>query len=107
MPEQFIGESIQPVKGSSDTVSMAAGGPGLPGRFRWRGDEYAVKEVLDTWRELSSCRHGSAEQYVRKHWFRVRTSNGGIMKLYFERQARSKREAKRRWWLYSREEKGR
>jgi len=60
-----------------------------------------VAEVCDTWRELSSCRHGSAEQYVRKHWFRVKTKSGEVMKIYFERQARSKRDIKRRWWLYS------
>jgi len=101
--EQFVGEAIQPVGGSSDTAAMTTGGPGLPRRFRWRGTDYEVAEVLDTRRELSSCKHGSSEQYVRKHWFRVRTAGGELMRLYFERQARSKRDIKRRWWLYSME----
>ena len=101
MPEQFISETISPVQGTTDTTSMVAGGPGLPRRFRWRGTEYEVAEIVDTWRELSACRHGSSEQYVRKHWFRVRVTGGETMKLYFERQARSKRDSRRRWWLYS------
>ena len=28
--------------------------------------------MVDKWKTTGSCRHGSGEQYVRKHWFRVR-----------------------------------
>ncbi|NQU41698.1 hypothetical protein HQ520_00320 [bacterium] len=51
--------------------------------------------------EADACWSGSGERYVRKHWFRIRTTDGQEMKLYFERQARSAREAKKRWWLHS------
>jgi phosphoribosylglycinamide formyltransferase-1 len=57
--------------------------------------------VLDTWKTTSACRHGSGERYVRKHWARIRTADGTVMTLYFERQARSRRELKTRWWLYT------
>ena len=30
----------------------------------------------------------------RKHWFRIRTTDGGEMKVYFERQGRSGRKHK-------------
>ena len=98
---QFISEPITPVGGSFDTAAMARGEPGLPGRFRWREKEYEVSRVLENWKTASDCRDGSKEKYVRKHWYRIQTTDGNTMDLYFDRQPRSKRDAKRRWWLLS------
>jgi hypothetical protein len=99
--ERFVSEPIEPAPGSFDTAGMTRGEPGLPGRFAWRGREYEVAETLETWKETAPCHHGSDEQYVRKHFFRVRTACGREMTLYFERQARSRRERKKRWWLFT------
>jgi len=101
MARRFISERITPVAETMDTRRMARGEPGLPARFRWRDAEVEVDAVLDTWTETSDCRHGSSEQYVRKHWYRVRTTTGDEMRLYFERQARTARQRKARWWLYT------
>ena len=101
MDECFVGEQIRPVAETLDPVRMERGEPGLPGRFTWRGKEHAVEAVLEQWKETSRCTSGSLEQYVRKHWFRIRTTQGAEMKIYFERQARSGRERKSRWWLYT------
>lgn len=99
--ERFISEAIEPVAGSFDTGRMAAGEPGLPRGFIWRGKPFAVDAVLRTWRETGPCHHGSSEQYVRKHWYEVRLTTGAVARLYFERQARSRSETRRRWWLFS------
>ncbi len=99
--EKLISEPIQRAGEVIDTLVREPGGPGVPRRFLWRGREHAIAEVLEQWRETGPCRSGSREQYTRKHWFRVKTAEGLEMKLYFERQARSKREQKIRWWLYS------
>jgi hypothetical protein len=101
MHDQLISEPIAPVIGAMNPQQMARGAPALPERFFWRGEEHAVAEVLESWKETSGCKSGSEEQYVRKHWFRIRTTKGLEMKLYFERQARSRSERKRRWWLYT------
>jgi len=101
LAKHFVGEPIEPIAESMDTRRMATGGPGLPMRFRWRGEAHEVAEVLEQWRQTGPCTSGSGEQYVRKHWYRVRTTGGVEMKLYFERQARSGRERKVRWWLHS------
>ncbi len=104
---EFVGERITPDPGALTSRGMAIGEPALPSSFTWRGRRYAVAEVLEKWRTTGPCRHGSIrpngrpEQYVRKHWFRVRTTDGTEMKLYFERQARSGRERTARWWLYT------
>jgi hypothetical protein len=63
----------------------------------WRQQEYAVAEVLQAWKESGPCRSGGPEQYLRKHWFKIRTDNGLEMTMYFERQARTKRQAMNRW----------
>ena len=96
--KEFVSEPITPVAGSFDTVSMAAGEPGLPARVMWRGAEYEVIRVLDAWKTTGPCRHGSGEQYVRRHWFRVVTADGAEMELYFDRQPRV-RQKSHRWWL--------
>lgn len=101
MRRRFVSEGIAPVDGTFDRAGMALGEPALPLRFKWRGEEYAVANVLEKWRETSPCSHGGGEQYVRKHWFRIATTGGIEMRIYFERQARSKREKKSRWWLHS------
>ena len=99
MPDTFVSEPIEPVA-DSFKASGRAGEPALPMRFLWRGDEYEIAEVLDVWKE-SSAKHGESEKYLRKHWYRVRTTCGHKMKIYFERQARSAASAKQRWWLYT------
>jgi hypothetical protein len=100
--ERFVSEPIQPDRASFDTNRMAAGEPGLPHRFNWRKQEYDVEDVLETWKSTGPCTSGSPEQYVRRHYFKVRTECGEIMTLYCDRQP-SKRSGKIRsgWVLYS------
>lgn len=99
MKETFVGEAITPEDMSFSGSPMAVGEPGLPRTFSWKGRRYSVIEVLEKWKESGDCRHGSGERYVRKHWFRVRTTDNLEMKIYFERQRRSSGGS--RWRLYS------
>jgi len=101
MSEEFASEPILPVAGTFDAAGMTRGEPGLPSRFVWREQEYDVADVLEAWKETGPCKSGSAEQYLRKHWFKVRTGDGLEMTIYFERQARTRRQGKQRWWLYT------
>ena len=102
MPSTFISEAITPIKASFDASSMAQGEPGLPQRFRWRKKEFVVAEILERWKEHGDCRHGSGERYVRKHGYRIRTTDSTVMKVYFQRSVgRGKIAAKSRWWIHS------
>jgi phosphoribosylglycinamide formyltransferase-1 len=101
MGDEFVGEKIEPVRAQTLTRRMAAGEPGIPRRFVWRGREYTVRRILETWKTTGPCRSGSDERYVRRHWYRVRTTEGPEMKIYFERQPRSSRERAVRWWIYT------
>jgi len=99
MKEPFVGEGIAPEDMSFSVSAMAMGKPGLPRTFSWRGRRFSVLEILEEWKESGDCRHGSGERYLRKHWYRVRTTDNLEMKIYFERQARSSGGS--RWRLYS------
>jgi hypothetical protein len=102
MATSFISEPITPVAGTFDSAGMSRAEPGLPGRFRWRKKEFTVAEQLETWRDHGDCRNGSGERYVRRHVFRVRTDDGSVLRLYFQRTiGRGKISNQARWWLHS------
>lgn len=98
--KRFVGEALQPVSETFDVARMAAGGPGLPREFVWRGRRVRVAAVLREWRETAPCRHGSGERYVSRHWYDVQDEGGDTLRLYFERRARG-RALSARWWLFS------
>jgi hypothetical protein len=100
MNPHFIGEAIKPVATTFDAVRMARGEPGLPQAFVWRGHTVRIVKVRRAWTDTGPCRHGSGEQYIRKHWYEVLTAADGVLTLYFERQARGRRKTAR-WWLFS------
>ena len=101
--QKFVSEPIRPVVATADTNAMAAGGPGLPQEFIWRGKVLGIATVLRNWHDSGPCKHGSPESYVRKHWFEVETTGNQRAKIYFDRQPRG-RKLTERWWLYSIEE---
>jgi uncharacterized protein DUF6504 len=106
--ERLVSEPLQPVFSGAEDRSrsigsefQAVGEPMFPERFVWRGEELAVAEVIERWKEYSRPGASMQERYLRKHWYRIRTAAGLEMKIYFERQARSKPGAKQRWWVFS------
>lgn len=99
--DRLVSEPVTPVPGSFHADSMAAGEPGVPLAFSWRGTQYRVKRVLDGWKNLRSCRNGSGEKYVNKHFFRVETESGDVMTLYRARTG-SKQDS---WILYTMQNK--
>jgi len=100
MAERFVSEPIEPVVETCDTTRMSQGEPGLPRKFVWRGRPVEISAVSRSWHETGPCRHGSDEMYVRKHWYEVVTTEGSIMKIYFDRHGRPGRKVAR-WWLFT------
>jgi hypothetical protein len=104
MSSQFISERLEPLETSFDPVLMASGAPSVPGRFRWRKKEIEVAAILKQWKDHGDCAHGSGERYVRRHCFRVQTTEGAVLRIYFQRTfGRARFEAKGRWWVLSAE----
>ncbi len=107
MPPTFVSEPLLPLEGSFDTTGMSRGEPGVPRRFRWRKREWDVAEVLESWREFGDCAHGSGERYVRNHAYRVRTTEGWVLQLRFQRTfGRASFTRKDRWRVFSVESEG-
>jgi phosphoribosylglycinamide formyltransferase-1 len=94
---------MTPLGGTFDVSKMAMGEPGLPGKFRWRKQEWTVVEVLEQWKAHGDCSHGSGERYLRKHGYRIRTAEGPIFKIYFQRQP-GPGGSRVRWWIQRMEE---
>ncbi|HUB68446.1 MAG TPA: DUF6504 family protein [Candidatus Methylacidiphilales bacterium] len=102
MSVSFVSEPITPVEAGFDLSGMARGEPGLPHQFRWRKKAYTVTHVLEQGKEHGDCSNGSGERYVRRHVYLVRTAEGALFRLYFQRSfGRSRYLKKRRWWVLS------
>jgi len=98
MIAQFISEPLKPER-SFDPSSMATGAPGLPSKFRWRKSDLVVAEVLEIGKDFGDCTHGSGERYVRRHSWRIRTAEGRIARIYFQRSFGKSKPSAARWWL--------
>ncbi len=99
----FVSEPLRPERGTFDATAMGAGAPGMPQRFFWRKRELVVSEILERWKDYGDCKHASGERYVRRHNFRLRTADGQIVRVYFQRSF-GRGKASARWWLYGVEE---
>lgn len=99
---ELVSEPLAARAGSFDAAAMARGEPGLPRGFRWRERDVDVREVLETWKE-SSAEGGRAggELYLRRHYFRLRMSDGLVWTVYFTRQSPRSGSPKARWFLYT------
>jgi hypothetical protein len=100
--EEFVSEPIRPEGGTFDTTAMAAGLPGLPQAFRWRGREYAIQAQIAVWKASGpEIGRSDGERYLRRHYFRLRMNDGTLWTVYFTRHTPPSGSPKRRWFLYS------
>ena len=88
--------------------------PGCPDRFVWREETFEVVEMLHEWHDYKrrgrmarnmQPQHASvAEQRgswgVGRDYYRVRTAEGRIFELYFDRAPKGSDERKGAWFLY-------
>ena len=102
--ETFVGEPIAPKPGSFASSMMARGGPGIPRQFTWRGKTYEALGVIATWTSREPGKGmDKGYTYVRKHFYRVKTTSGEIMTLEFDRKPQGPG-GRQRWSLFSVEE---
>lgn len=100
--ETFISEPVTPKPGTFDTSIMATGAPGVPHEFTWRGTEYKIATIVETWKTVGACTSGGDEKYVRRHYYRIKTTTGETMTLYCDRQPpRGRSKTKGRWVLFT------
>ncbi|MGD8451869.1 MAG: DUF6504 family protein [Phycisphaerae bacterium] len=100
--EDFISEPLTAHPGTFDPQAMAAGLPGLPAGFDWRGESYEVLAELERWKQ-SGTEGGrpEGERYLRRHYYRLHMSDGTTWTVYFIRQTPRSGSPRQRWFLYS------
>lgn len=91
---RFVSEALVPGSEFVDSAALSSGEPPLPRRFRWRGDDLVVGEVLRTWRSTVTDR---GDVYLARHWYEIDTADARRAVIYFDRKARTKA----RWFLYT------
>ena len=99
---ELISEPVAPHRGTFDATRMGMGEPGLPSGFDWRGESVSVIEQLSAWKH--SSREGAragGELYLRRHYYKLRMSNGAVWTVYFVRQVPKSGNARNRWFLYT------
>jgi hypothetical protein len=104
---ELISEPIVPTPRTFDAADMAKGLPGLPAEFTWRDRKYRVGILLEKWK-VSGPEIGrlGGEKYLRRHYFRIRTTDQCVMTIYCERHTKSRARSKARWFLYTLERPG-
>jgi len=110
-PLRFIGESVEV---QFDQPPKLEKKPGCPQRFVWRGETYHVVEELNAWHDYTrrgrmahniSPPHAATASHrgswgVGRAYYRVRTEEGRIFDLYYDRAPKSADDRKGTWFLY-------
>jgi hypothetical protein len=110
-PLHFI---AQPVEVSYDKPPLFEKRPGCPDRFKWGERTYFVAELLSQWDDFTrrgrmahNMRPSHAKAAARRGswgvgrtYFRVRTENGQIFDLYYDRDPSGPGGAAGTWTLF-------
>jgi hypothetical protein len=115
LPARFIGA---PVEVFHDRPPELEKKPGPPDGFIWEGRTYRVAAVLEEWhdyrlrvqsrafyvKERGSYRAKAAERRgtwgVGRDYYRVRTTEGEVFDLYYDRAPKGPGERKGAWFLW-------
>jgi hypothetical protein len=110
-PIQFISEAVD-VEFDEDPALTKK--PGAPDRFVWRGEIHRVAEMLKEWHDygrrgrmahnMRAAHLAAAERRgswgVGRDYYRVRTQDGRIFDLYYDRAPKGAGERSGAWFLY-------
>jgi hypothetical protein len=96
MPERFFGKEIKVVTGE---------GLKAPLSFTLEGREYPVKEVLEFWPDSGFGFGETSKTWKTRHhrsYYRVKTADGEIYEMYYDRGTNLKHPEFRKWYLTQR-----
>ena len=110
-PIHFIGEPVEVAFEQEPALTKKAR---HPARFVWRNDTHDIVEVMREWHDYgrrgrmarnmrdthlrAAERHGSWG--VGRDYYRVRTADGRVFDLYYDRAPKGTRERGGAWYLY-------
>jgi hypothetical protein len=111
LPIRFIDQEIEV---SFIHPPLLAKKPGAPDAFHWDGELFQVDEVLSSWfdvqRRGQMAKNMSPEHLrvaskrgswgVGRYYFRVRTSQGRVFDLYYDRAPKKAADRSGHWFLW-------
>ena len=76
----------------------------VPTSFRLGDQEYVISQILDAWHDYgfgrSPLRHKKWWQRRHRNYYRIKTTQGEIFEIYFDRGTSLKHPEYRKWFLY-------
>jgi hypothetical protein len=114
---RFIGERVEPLLAQGAHFEKR---PACPAGFVWRGRRHSIAECLSEWKDYG--RRGKMAKNMRpthlaaaakrgswgvgRHYFRVRTDDGRVFDLYYDRAPKDAENKKGSWHLLQELEPG-
>jgi len=90
----FVSRPIAPA-GEGFITPATGSEPPVPRAFIWDGRTLVITAVLRSWRSSKGDR---GDNYLKRHWFELETSDGARIEVYYDRETRRGASA---WWLYT------
>lgn len=108
---RFVGEAIE---AQFEQPPLLIKRPGCPDGFRWQGGDHRIVETLREWhdyrrrgrmaRNMLPAHAAVAEQRgswgVGRDYYRVRTTEGRVFEIYYDRAPRAAGDGVGGWFLY-------
>jgi hypothetical protein len=91
---KFVSRPITP-SGHGFITEANGSEPPVPRAFVWDGRTLAIAAVLRSWRSTKGDR---GDNYLKRHWFELETSDGATIEVYYDREACR---GSSPWWLYT------
>ena len=111
-PAHFIDEPVEVIFRQPPLLEKK---PTCPDAFIWRGETYAVEEMLAEWSDYTrrgrmarnmQPQHAAAASRrgswgVGRFFYRVRVAGGRIFEIYYDRAPKDAGDRKGKWYLFS------
>lgn len=91
---RFVSRAITPA-GDGFVTEASGSEPPVPRAFLWDGRTLEIAALLRSWRSTKGDR---GDNYLKRHWFELQTSEGAVIEVYYDREARR---GSSPWWLYT------
>lgn len=110
-PIRFINEPVQAV---FDKPPLLEKKPGCPTSIYWREEEFSIIEIISEWHDYQRCgrmgknikpSHTSTAKFrgswgVGQDYYRIKTNQGRIFDIYFDRAPQDANHRKGNWFIY-------
>jgi len=95
MAPRFFGREIEVI---------VSGEVKAPTSFRFGELEYVISDIIEAWHDhgfgRSPLRHRKWWQRRHRNYYRVKTDQGGIFEIYYDRGTSLEHPERKKWFLY-------